>query len=79
MPENEVTKTVQSGREQALLLVSDRMRSHTHFLRRHADAELQKHQPSLVFPLPRAPLHKSHGNLENQLPLSRVPHCFPYT
>lgn len=32
MPGTEVTKAVPSGREQALLLVSDRMRSHTHFL-----------------------------------------------
>lgn len=45
------------------------MGSHTHFLRRHTDAELQKHQPSLVFPLtvPMAPLHKSHGTLKNEL------------
>lgn len=27
------------------------MRSHTHFLRRHSSADVQKQQPSLVFPL----------------------------
>lgn len=72
---------VQRGGEQPLLLVSDRMRSHTHFLRRHSNAELRKHQPSLDFPLagPCGPLHKSHGNQRTKCVSGPVPHCFLHT
>jgi hypothetical protein len=53
-------KDVQHSHEQSLLLISHRMRCSTHFLRHHSSAEVQKHQPFLMFPLSSPPPQYTH-------------------